>query len=142
MLAKVCLHCARKSPSPITLPRAADLSRLLVLFFGRGAAAGIRAFLAGSHAGAGECQRLAQHRQPADVIGEQQHEAGVERGALLLIQALVGGKQRLVEIIALSGEAVLAANFFGGVHAAFPEARSNARWIAAASKPRKRAATC
>ena len=69
--------------------------------------------------------------------------AALGAGALAAsLPALVGGKQRLVEIIALSGKAVLAANFFGRGHAVLPQARSNARWIAAASKPRKRAATC
>ena len=44
-------------------------------------------------AAAGERERLLQHREIADVIGEDQHQTGIERVALCLAQALVRADQ-------------------------------------------------
>ena len=44
-------------------------------------------------------QRLAQHRHRSDVVGEHQHQAGVECVALFGVEALMRFDERFVEII-------------------------------------------
>ena len=61
------------------------------------------------------CQRdgLAQHVQVADVVGQQQQQAGLQQLALLVAEAAVGGDQRVVSLVA--GRVGVAMALAGGV---------------------------
>ena len=119
-----------------------------------------------SNAQARQLQRLAQHADVANLVGQQQDQSGVERLALFIAQVAVGVDQGFVKIVAgrkltkvtLTGLAQIWLQLQGHgrcsqvcgevglqrVRAAqaWPVARATAARTRLASKLRQRAATC